>query len=107
MYLWALLDTTCFKAVMAMNLSELRSQVCFCESSTEMSDLLGSLDRRSQNRTMLCRWKWVVKTSIKVIAQLGGAFTSPWGSLAGTRWKAKNGGIPRGSPTRTLGPKRG
>jgi hypothetical protein len=33
----------CLKAVMTMNLLELRSQVCFCESSTRMSDLLRSL----------------------------------------------------------------
>jgi hypothetical protein len=53
-------DITRFKAVMAMNLSELSSQACFCESSTRMGDLLGSLIRKSQKRTILCHWGWVV-----------------------------------------------
>jgi hypothetical protein len=43
MYKCTIYDITRFKAVMVMNLSELRSQACFCESSTRMGDLLGSL----------------------------------------------------------------
>jgi len=43
MYKCTLYDTTRFKAVMAMNLSELRSQASRCESNPRMGDLLGSL----------------------------------------------------------------
>jgi hypothetical protein len=43
MYKCTLYDTTRFKAVMVMNLSELRSKACFCESNLRMGDLLGSL----------------------------------------------------------------
>jgi hypothetical protein len=34
-----------------------------------MSDLLRSLARENQKRTILCRWGWVVTNNIKVIAQ--------------------------------------
>jgi hypothetical protein len=43
MYKCTLYDTTRFKAVMAMNLSELRSKASHCESNPRMGDLLGSL----------------------------------------------------------------
>jgi hypothetical protein len=43
MYKCTIYDTTHFKAVMVMNLSELRSEACFCESNHRMGDLLGSL----------------------------------------------------------------
>jgi hypothetical protein len=43
MYKCTLYDTTRFKAVMTMNLSELRSLASRCESNPRMGDLLGSL----------------------------------------------------------------
>jgi hypothetical protein len=57
MYIRILLDTTCFKVVMVMNLSELRSD---WESSTGMGDLLESLVQGSQKQTILCHLKWVI-----------------------------------------------
>jgi len=60
-----ILDTTHFKAVMAMNLSELHSLACFCDSSTRMGDLLGSLIWGSQKRTILYHWDWVVTNGIR------------------------------------------
>jgi hypothetical protein len=51
-----------------------------------MSDFLESLVQGSQKRIILCRWKYVVTNSIRVIAQLEiGVCISPWESLAGTR----------------------
>jgi hypothetical protein len=63
----------------------------------------------SQKRTVLCHWGWVVTNGIRAIAQpeMVGACTSPRGLPGGTRWDAKNGVIPWGSPARTLGPKGG
>lgn len=60
MYKLTVFDITRFKAMMTINLSELRSQACFCESSTGMCDLRGSLVRESQKRTIFCHGKWVV-----------------------------------------------
>jgi hypothetical protein len=86
MYKCTFLDTTRFKAVITMNLLDLPSWACFCDSSTKMGDIIGSLVWGSQKRTILCRWGWVVTNGIRAIAQLkmGGACTSPWGSPAGT-----------------------
>jgi hypothetical protein len=74
-----------------------------------MDDLLGSLVRGRQKRTILCHWGWVVTNGIRAISQpeMGGPCTSPWGSLAGTCSDAKNGVIPWRSSAGTLGPKRG
>jgi hypothetical protein len=47
MYKLIILDITRFKAVLAMNLLEQRSQACFCKSSIGMYDLLRSLVRES------------------------------------------------------------
>jgi len=62
-----ILDTTRFKAVMTMNLSELRSEMCLC--STMMCDLLKNLVWESKKRTILCCWGWVVTNGIRAIAQ--------------------------------------
>jgi len=61
-------DITRFKVEMAVNLSELRSEMCFC--NTMMCDLLKNLVWESQKRTILCRWGWVVTNDIRAIAQL-------------------------------------
>jgi hypothetical protein len=49
MYILSLPNTTCFKAMMTMNLSELCSQSCFCESCVRMGDLLKNLVQKSQS----------------------------------------------------------
>jgi hypothetical protein len=54
MYIRTILDTIRFNAVMAMNLLELCGEVCFCESSTRMGDLLRSLVQKNQKQTILC-----------------------------------------------------
>jgi hypothetical protein len=79
MYIRIILDTTYFKVVMAMNLSKFGSQVYLCKSSTRMGDLLESLVRGSQTRTILFHWKLVVTNGIKAFAQLemGGACINP------------------------------
>jgi hypothetical protein len=43
-----------------------------------MGDLLGSLVRASQKRTILCHWRWVVTNGIRAIArpEMVGARTS-------------------------------
>jgi hypothetical protein len=60
MYIRTILDTIRFNAVMAMNLLELCGEVCFCESSTRMGDLLRSLVQKNQKQTILYHWVWVV-----------------------------------------------
>jgi 16S rRNA C1402 (ribose-2'-O) methylase RsmI len=79
MYKCILHEITRFKAVMTMYLSELRSKLCFYESSTRMDNLLRSLVCESQKRTILCHWRSVVTNGIKVIVQpeIGEAYTSP------------------------------
>jgi hypothetical protein len=64
--------------------------------------------RGAKKQTILCRIVWVVTNGIRVIAQpeMEGVCTSPWGSLEGIRWDAKNGVVPWESPARTSGPKR-
>jgi hypothetical protein len=67
MYKCTLYDTTRFKAVMVINLSELRNWACFCESNPRIGDLLGSLVRGSQKRTILCHWGWVVTAGVPCV----------------------------------------
>jgi hypothetical protein len=43
MYKCIIYDTTRFKGVIVMNLSELCSEACFCESNPRMGDLLRNL----------------------------------------------------------------
>jgi hypothetical protein len=91
MYKCTLYETTCFEAVMVMNLSELRSEACFCESNPRMGDFLGSLVWGAKSG-QYCVIGWVVTNGIRAIAQpeMVGACTSL-----------------RGSPAGMLGPKRG
>jgi hypothetical protein len=50
-----------------------------------MGDLLGSLVRGSQKRTILCHWGWVVTNGIRAIAQpeMVGACISPMRDASG------------------------
>jgi hypothetical protein len=65
--------------------------------------------RGAKKWTILYRWGWVVTNGIWVIAQpeMGGVCTSPWGSLEGIHWDAKNEVIPWDSPAGMLGSKWG
>jgi len=77
MYIRTLLNTTRFKVMIVMNLSELCCEVCFSESSTRMDDLLVSLVRESQKQKLLCHWGG----SLHIHSHIGATTTriSPWG----------------------------